>query len=286
LDRKTREVTIDTQIMKVILSHDNQKQINWRYMVQKGVLEPLDLNVTLPLSATAALASNFGSATYNTLSTDGISAVVSYLETLGESKILANPRLTVVEGQEAKINIGTREAYVTSTTTTGSSTSTVSESVNFIDVGIILSVTPLINKKGYVTMKIKPEISSVIRTITTPAGNEIPIVDKTEAETSVMVKDGSTIVIGGLRKDDKSKTVEQIPVLSSLPIVGQAFKNRDQQLEQTEIVVFLTPRIIEGDERLSQNPDEGIKDLQPYPPQLPGQTSSNAADAAVGAKGQ
>ncbi len=283
LDRKTREVSIDTQIMKVVLSHDHAKGIDWRLMAQQGFLEPLDLNITLPTSS-SAIATRFGSLSYSTFAAEGFEAVASYLETLGESKILANPRLTVIEGEEARINIGTREAYVTSTTTTGSSTTSVSENVTFVDVGIILSVTPIINDKGYVTMKIKPEVSNVVRTLTTAQGNKIPIVDKTEAETRVMVKDGSTIVIGGLRKDDKGKTVDQIPILGDIPVLGRVFKSRNEELEQTEIVVFLTPRIIEGDERLSENPDVAIKDLQAYPPQSPTQ-GYEAAGGAAGAKG-
>ena len=76
------------------------------------------------------------------------------MQTLGKSQVLANPKLAVVNNQEAKIHIGEKQAYVTTTTSTGSTTNTISEEVTFVDVGIQLSVTPTINDDGYITMKI------------------------------------------------------------------------------------------------------------------------------------
>ncbi|MBI4432248.1 MAG: hypothetical protein HY592_02045 [Candidatus Omnitrophica bacterium] len=261
LDRKTREVMIDTKIMKVILNDDRNRGIDWDIVYRKGFLEPLSLDFDFSQTLSAGMAISY---------TDGdrgqITSALNYLQTLGESKILASPRITVVEGEEAKILIGTKEAYVTSTTTTGSSTSTVSESISFVDVGISLSVSASINKDGYVTMKVKPEVSSVSRTLETTSGNDIPIVDSTMAETRVMVKDGTTIVIGGLRKDEKSSTVQRLPGLSNIPILGHLFRNLDEETEQTELVVFLTPHIIEGNKDMAFDENKrGLKGIQAYP---------------------
>lgn len=280
VDRKTREVAIDSQIVKIVLSDDYDRGVDWRYMFQKGLLEPLDLNVSLPSSPTV-----FGSIEYSTFGSDGFEAIFKFLQTIGESKILASPRLTVIEGEEAKILIGTREAYVTSTTTTGSETTSVSESVSFVDVGISLKVSAQINKEGYVTMKIQPEVSSVVRTLTTPSDNEIPIVDTTQAETRVMVKDGTTIVIGGLRKDEKTATQDQIPILGDLPFVGKAFQRVGKELEQTELVVFLTPHVIEGDKNMLREEIWNIdaKGAQAYPGKgAPAAAPKPAQDPATG----
>jgi type II secretory pathway component GspD/PulD (secretin) len=133
-------------------------------------------------------------------------------------------------------------------------------------------------------MKIKPEVSSVVRTLTTPSNNAIPIVDTTQAETEVMVKDGTTIIIGGLRKDEKSETVQKIPFLSDLPLIGNAFKNVDRDVEQTELIVFLTPHIIEGDESVAAadgNPLD-LKGTQAYPdPGTPGTASPKASASPI-----
>ena len=173
--------------------------------------------------------------------------LVKYLQTLGNTQILSNPKLAVINNQEARIHVGEKQAYVTTTTTTGQTTTTVSEEVTFVDVGIQLSVTPTINDDGYVTMKVKPEVSSVVSTLTTPSGNKIPIIDSSMAETTVMIKDGSTIVIGGLRKEEKTSSSDQVPILSKIPLLGFFFKSGTKKTERTELLVMLTPHIVSGD---------------------------------------
>ena len=265
LDRKTREVAIDTQIVKIDLTDNYQQGIDWRYIFNQGLLEPLDFKVTLP-SSSSNIASTFGSIGYSKFTAlGGFTGLLKYLKIFGDTHILASPRITEIEGEEAKILIGSREAYVTSTTTTGTGTSTVSENVSFIDVGISLSVSSLINKEGYVTMKIKPEISSVREFLTTPSKNKIPIVDTTQAETRLMVKDGTTIILGGLRKNQKQAISQQLPGLSNLPIAGHLFKNHDTALTQSELVVFLTPHLIEGDKNMSLEDKLDVKGIQAYP---------------------
>ena len=196
--------------------------------------------------------------------------VVTYLQTLGNSQVLANPKLAVVNNQEAKIHVGERQAYVTSTTTSGQTTSTVSEEVTFIDTGIQLSVTPTINDDGFITMKIKPEVSSVVSYITTPSGNQIPIIDTSTAETTVMTKDGSTIVIGGLRQDEKDTSSSGIPYLSNLPLIGWMFQSGTKSMIRTELLVLLTPHIITGDTLVTGNERKfgtnPSKEYQPYKP--------------------
>ena len=170
------------------------------------------------------------------------------MDTVGKTNILSNPRITVINNEEAKILVGSSEPYVTSeTTTTASGPTTTAESVNFIEVGVKLFVTPTIHGDGYVTMKIKPEVSSRTGSITTSTNNEIPVVETSEAETTVMVKDGVTIVIGGLIKEQDIRTVKKVPLLGDLPFLGFAFRNENKSIEKTEIVIFLTPRIISGD---------------------------------------
>ena len=133
------------------------------------------------------------------------------------------------------------------------------ESVNFIDVGVKLYVTPPIHDDDYITMKIKPEVSSVTRFVTTGNNNTIPVVETSQAETTVMVKNGVTIVIGGLIKDEKIDSVNKIPILGDLPILGAAFRNKNQLLRKTELVIFLTPQIISGDTRTEEDASSSLK---------------------------
>ncbi|MCM8781027.1 MAG: Mur ligase family protein, partial [Candidatus Omnitrophica bacterium] len=174
--------------------------------------------------------------------------IIKYLQSLGQTRILSNPKLAVVNNQEAKIHVGERQAYITTTTTQTQSSTTVSEAVTYVDVGIQLFVTPNINDEGFVTLKIKPEISNVVSYLETSSNNKIPIIDTSTAETIVMVKDGSTILIGGLSKEEKIVSSEGTPFLSKIPILGEAFRSRSTRTSRTELVVLLTPHIISGDE--------------------------------------
>lgn len=173
--------------------------------------------------------------------------LIRYLQTLGKTQIISNPKLAVLNNQEAKIHVGERQAYVTTTTTTGQATTTVSEEVTFVDVGIQLSITATINEQGYITMRIRPEVSSVVGSLRTPSGNLIPIIDTSIAETTVMVKDGSTIIIGGLRKEEQLSSSDQVPILGKIPFLGFFFRSARSRSERTELLVIITPHIVSGD---------------------------------------
>ena len=179
--------------------------------------------------------------------THSFEVLLKFLKTLGETRLLSNPKLAVINNQEARIHIGRKEAYVTTTTTTGQTTTTTAEDVTFVDVGIQLSVTPTINDDGYISLQIKPEISSVVDVLTTPSGNEIPIIDTSLAETTVLVKDSSTIIIGGLRREEETENSEGLPIFSQIPVLGNLFTSKKKTRERSELLVMITPRIVSGD---------------------------------------
>jgi len=308
LDRKTKEVLLDTEIVKIALSDNLQQGVEWQGLTglasQFGmaylgatpfsVLQPATNPFQTRNSYLKSIGGQVGAYPFSgngsnvsgaTPVTPGVmhvgivgknvdfDALVQYVKTLGKTQVLSTPKIAVVNNQEAKIHVGQRQAYVTSTTTTGQTTTTVSEEVTFVDVGIQLSVTPIINDDGYVTMKIKPEISSVVDTLTTPSGNKIPIIDTSVAETTVMVKDGSTIIIGGLRREDKISSSAGIPFLSKIPILGFFFKNGSDSIQRTELLVLMTPHIVTGDTLVTGNehepefgnePGKQYKDYSPF----------------------
>jgi TonB family protein len=163
-----------------------------------------------------------------------------------------------LNNQEAKIHIGTRDAYITSTTSqSGSGTSVTSQSVNFVDWGIQLSVTPTISRDDFITMKIKPEVSDSTRTDIKSENQitQIPIITTSEAETTVMVKDGVTIIMGGLTKDKREKTVKKIPVIGDIPGLGFFFRSTSDNVTKTDLVILLTPHIVSGEYPITE-PEE------------------------------
>jgi len=245
-DEKTRQVLIDAKIVQIELDDKFNMGVDWQTVFKRFTLDQtLTANLTtggkLTISTFMGKDSSGNHRTFTSL--------IDALKEVGKTKVISSPRITALDGQEAKIMIGTKEAYITATTTTPASGAvTTAESVNFVDVGIQLYVTPFVNKEGYVTMKIRPVVSSVgsrIKTTASPDG--VPIVKTSEAETSIVVKDGVTIVLGGLMEDNKVRTVNKIPILGDIPLLGMPFRNVSEEVKKSELVIFLTPTIITGD---------------------------------------
>ncbi len=288
LDEKTKEVLIDVKIIKVTLNNGYTQEISWEGLaaqmnavtngnafISNHGISPLaragqsfiDDFVNIPVTArptAGAKSSLTSSLVVGSVGKDSYEFLINFLKTYGDTKILSSPKLTVINNQEAKIHVGEKQAYVTTTTTTGQTTTTTAESVTFIDVGTQINVTPSINDDGFVTMKIKPEISSVTSFLKTPSGNQIPIVDSSLAETSVMVKDGVSIIIGGLRRDEKVRSHKKVPFLGDIPIIGAPFNNKTDTTIHTELLILITPHIVTGE---TLNTGEGLKEggMNPRP---------------------
>ncbi|MBM3250214.1 MAG: hypothetical protein FJZ09_05135 [Candidatus Omnitrophica bacterium] len=264
-DEKGMQVLIDAQIVEIKPSDAFQMGVDWDYWLKKNVR----LISSIPASSPNKI--SVGTAVFNALTDQTpkqegkYKGILDLLRTIGDTKILSSPRIMALNNQEAKILVGTKEAYITSTTSQGASGQTVtSQSVNFVDVGIKLYVTPTINPQGFITMKIKPEISSseTKKILSEDQETEIPIVTTSEAETTVTIKDGVTIIIGGLRKDQRKKTVKKIPLLGDIPGIGFFFRNTSDELTKSELVILLTPHVMTGETSYTDfseiRPKEGV----------------------------
>ncbi|MDD2731342.1 MAG: TonB family protein [Candidatus Portnoybacteria bacterium] len=243
-DEKTAQVLIDSQIIELTPSDKFEMGINLDYWIKKY----FEVQASLPINTTNTLL--IGTTSASPTQKGQYKAIIDILRTIGDTKILSSPRIMTLNNQEAKILVGTKDAYITSTTSLGGSGTTVtSQSVNFVDTGIKLHVTPTINKDSFVTMKIRPEVSSAVMTNIKSEDKitQIPIVTTSEAETTIMVKDGVTIVIGGLRKDERNKTIKKIPLLGDIPGLGYFFRSTSDETSKTELVILLTPHIMSGE---------------------------------------
>lgn len=260
LDTKTKAVMVDVRILQLTLNPKFDFGIDWEKTFQRSgnkILKDMDFRGAFPISSTVSTATTLGTVgkiAIGSVSSNEVAAELKLLKQIQNANVLANPQLTILDRQEAKINIGDRIPYVVTTTTGTGNNVSVSEEIKFIDVGIIMNVTPVINDDGFITMKIRPEISSKTTDLTTPAGAKIPLVNTTFIESSVVVKDGMTIILGGLRRDDYSSTTKGLPRLMDAPVVGNLFKNRSESAQKTEIVIFITPRIITGDKDITREP--------------------------------
>ncbi|MCX5677840.1 MAG: hypothetical protein NTY76_01900 [Candidatus Omnitrophica bacterium] len=266
-DRKTREVFIEAKIVEVTLSDKFQWGIDWSRIIQMaGSLSAIAITpqVSLPLNLAAGA---IGKMTVATTSTNKLSIILETLGTVAETRILSNPHITVEEGKESKIEVIEKQPYEEDTTTTASGgTTTASKSYQWVNIGVTLSVTPRINPDGFISMLIKPEVSSISAWYggAAQAAGAVPVVKSANAQTTVTIKDGVTIIIAGLVKDNKTKTVNKIPFLGDIPWVGLAFKKSTDEIVRTETVVFLTPRIVTGEdtfllEKDMPKPSRGIR---------------------------
>ncbi|NQT75370.1 MAG: hypothetical protein HQ566_02485 [Candidatus Omnitrophica bacterium] len=249
-DEKTREVVIDAYIIQVTLADKYSYGIDWADVAQMA-----DVRVTANTNISAGLSGTTPS-TLTIASVGGnYATVISLLKTFGETNVLSRPRITVADREEAKILVGAKEVYVTSdVTTTSGGTYHTTDHVQFVDVGVRLKVTPEINREGYIKLKIRPEVSTAdptkTVTLTNPDGSTrtvVPYVTTSEVETTVLVKDNTTLIIGGLMKDTIVDHKEKVPFLSDIPLLGKLFSTTGKSKEKTELVIFLTPHIIEGD---------------------------------------
>jgi general secretion pathway protein D len=172
------------------------------------------------------------------------------LASQSKAKLLAAPRILVSDNKEANINVGEQVPIVTSSTTTPNTSGTgnsVTSTIQYKDVGIILKVKPRINEGGLVSLEITQEISSYSLQDVSASGTTTEkgiVVSKTSAQTSLVVQNGQTIMIGGLIREDVSDGKSGIPLLNRIPILGYLFGNTTITNHRKELIILLTPRVV------------------------------------------
>ena len=186
---------------------------------------------------TPATTIGFNAATFSRLG-PGVSAILSAVKTRTDTKLLADPRVQVLDNEDANIFIGDTVRTQVSQASLNGTTLQVLE----FPVGIILLVRPRVNADGKITLRVHP----VVSTITGFGPGNLPQSSSREVETTVMVQDGETIVIGGLIRDEYSKIVQEVPLLSKLPLIGELFRNRSTNRRHSDVLVFITPHLVKS----------------------------------------
>jgi len=228
LDTSPRQVLIEAHVLSVELEDDLRHGINWAYLKKSNPVLTLETQGFANAAAPQAMIFD--------LAATELTGLVEWLKTTTDAKTLASPKVFALNGQEAKIQIGEQLGYRVTTTT---QTSTM-ESVEFLDVGVILTVTPQITPDNRVLMKVKPVVSSG----QISAETELPEEETTEVETSVMLRDGYGIVIGGLIQEEDIENQQKIPWLGDMWLVGWLFQKRNVDRKRSEIVIALIPHVV------------------------------------------
>jgi len=247
LDAKTKEVMIEAKIIEITLNDEYKMGVDWRWLLGKefgmqfsdGMVGPFVIGEAAPEKLNLTEAGQY-------------TGFLKLLNTIGKTDVLSTPKITVAENQEAKILVGEKRPFLTTQTSYDQAgRATVTDQVTFIDVGVKLNVTPTINEEGFITMKIKPEVSEAEdKELIGGEGTKkvVPLVKSSEAETTIMVKDKATVVLAGLMKDKQIKNLTKVPFLGDVPLLGNLFRTKTETTAKSELVILLTPHIVTGEE--------------------------------------
>ncbi|MCA9260776.1 MAG: type II secretion system protein GspD, partial [Planctomycetales bacterium] len=228
-DQPPRQVLIEAHILAVDLSEDCRHGVNFDHLMglRSAAVTTQNIGFANPLAAPGFFVDVNGT---------GLDALVEMLQTTTDAKTLASPRVHAVSGQTSRIQIGGQLGFRVTTTTQTSSL----ESVQFLDVGVVLEVTPRITRDGRVLMKILPKVS----TGEVDSETGLPSEETTEVMTDALVQSGQGLVIGGLIQERDSVVANKVPLLGDIPYAGMLFQRRQKIKQRTEIIVTLRPHVL------------------------------------------
>ncbi len=228
IDKRPTQILIEAKILEVTLTDDDSYGLDWTkfFSSQDGDGEFGVQGLSNPSSP----------GLFFSFANDNITAALDALTSQGRVRTLSSPKLLAVEGQESSVIVGDRRGYSVVTTINQVTT----ESIEFLESGVILRVTPAVDASGQVMMDVHPEVSTgIINPLT-----GIPSQTTTEVTTRMIVPDGQTIFVGGLIKHSVEESKSGVPVVGRIPGVGRLFSNRETTSTNTETVVLITPTIL------------------------------------------
>ncbi|MHC4115573.1 MAG: type II secretion system protein GspD, partial [Planctomycetota bacterium] len=244
IDVRPQEVLIEATILSVTLTEDMKLGIDWHTIKGSVMDDVTDITRSNPefygSTSTGVIGETTGGIAVGILKGD-VASFIRAVETVTDTTILANPKILAVNKQLGQVYIGKKIGYLSQTTQTGESTTS---EVQFLDTGTKLSFRPYIGSGGYIRMDIHSKDSSGQLVGT----DNLPEETSAELVTNIMVKDGGTIVIGGLFRDKITNSRTQIPILGDLPVIGALFRGTSDRVERQEVIILLTPHIIEEPE--------------------------------------
>ncbi len=235
------EVMLEVEVLEIGQSLLRQIGITWPSSVGVGVVGLAGV----PGQVTGREAQNINGTLIRVTVNDPLIAV-QLREVAGRTNVLANPRIRVKNRERARIHIGDKVPVIT---TTAGATGFVSESVNYLDVGLKLEVEPQVYLEDDVGIRVGLEVSNISQQITSASGTVAYQVGTRNASTVLRLRDGETQVLAGLINDEDRRSATQVPGLWRLPVVGRLFTSHNDTANKTEIVLLITPRVVRNIER-------------------------------------
>lgn len=260
LDRPVAQVLIKVLIAEV--THDSSIDFGTEFSVlnlrASGLGQQGGTNFNIPtegVSATGLVVQ---------ILEEDFTAAVRALETAGKLDVLSRPYILASDNQVASITVGQEVPFITNSRITD--LGGIINTIEYGDIGILLDVIPHINPDGLVILDVAPEISTLTGT-TVPISELVnaPVIAKRSALSRVGVRSGQTIVIGGLMEDRKTQTINRVPILGSIPILGHLFKRTQNTKVKTELLIFLTPHVASDPDLLENMTEQELKGTRLVP---------------------
>jgi general secretion pathway protein D len=201
--------------------------------------------------------------TFGGITLSNISAIVNAVKKDDDFRILSTPQILTTDNEEARITVGENRPFQTRATTDVSGGTY--ESYEYRDVGKILKITPHVSEGRNVRLKLSLEVTSLDRVATVATTATRPVTNKRTIDTTVLVQDNHTVVIGGLIDDNRNSNETKVPGLGDIPLFGWLFKTQSDANQKTNLYVFLTPRVIKSPEEA----DKLVSDKKKLPDSIP-----------------
>ncbi len=249
LDRKTKQILIEVRIEEADVNLTEKLGINWSLTNASMNLPKVEHK--WPFGGGTKFEKRYikgqwptPTLTHGIIDLSNVSAILDALETEGHTKLIAHPKVVTLENEPAKIKVVT-EWPIPNYSYNSETGQWEITGFEYKDIGVVLEVTPQINEENMVTLKVKPEVTEESgEKIDFTGGAQLPITLKREAELKVSIKDGQTLVIGGLLKSSKNITKSKFPLLSKVPLLGWFFSHKYESKKDVDLLIFITPHIL------------------------------------------
>ncbi len=274
MDVPPRQVLIEATIAEVTLSGELKYGVQWFFnnRVGNGYTGNGSLGLSNDLTLTDALSGIANAGQFNYAITDSagvVKALLNALATDSKVKVLSSPQVMVLDNQQASIRVGTQTPVPSPQTIYGGTTITTG-GADYKDTGVLLEVLPRVNAGGMVNMEIKQEVVEPGQLVdvsqTGSVANKQRAFLQRNVASKVVVKSGQTLVLGGLIRENRTDGQSGFPILYKIPVLGALFGNTEQQVDRTELIVLLTPRVVQGSEEASQVTEEIKRKMQEVAP--------------------
>jgi len=261
IDVLPTQVLLEAIIAEVTLTDELKFGVRWFF-------ENGDFSIGFSDLASGGTGPSFPGMAWS-FASNSLEFTLNALSSVTNVKVISSPTLMALNNQKATLQIGDQVPIATRTSTSvDDPDAPIVSTITLKDTGIILNVTPRVNTSGRVLLDIEQEASSVVRTTT--SGIDSPTIQQRKVQTRVAVNDGEALIIGGLIQERNSKVKGQIPVLGDIPLVGNAFRNKTDTIERTELVIFIRPKVVRNVQEARSVNDEFRKRLDFGASETPG----------------